>query len=135
MTDVLCAVRVDDLTIQLVQHTPEDEDLTGRVELRYKSEGDEDWDDGEASLDWPPTFVVRAGLPGWAFEAEVLWPWGLLVFLGVSEPNAGCSVELDHVTVALTGPTLLVTTRTDAAVRFRSPLGEQAVQPRGLGLR
>lgn len=135
MVDVLCELRFGDLTIRLVQCPAEDDGSTGRVELRYRSEGGEDWDHGDASLDWPPGFVIRVGLPAWAFDAEVLWPWGVLVFMGVAEPNAGCSVEFDHVTVALTGPTLLATARTDAPVWFRSPLDEQAVQPRGLGLR
>ena len=130
MTDVLCEVRPSGgLVIQLVQYGPDVDDLTGRVELRYRDDGDESWEEGLGSLDWPIR-GIGVGLPAWAFDAEVVSRAGVLVFFGVTEPDAGCSVEFDHVTVALTGATLLATTRTEAEVKFRSPLGEQAVVPR-----
>ena len=130
MTHVLCEVRLSGgLVIQLVQYAPHVEDQTGRVELRYRDDGDESWDEGLGSLDWPVR-GVGVGLPAWAFDAEVVSRAGVLVFFGVTETDAGCSVEFDHVTVALTGATLLVTTQTEAEVKFRGPLGEQALQPR-----
>ncbi len=131
MTGVLCEVRLSGgLVIQLVQYGLDVGNLTGRVELRYRDDGDESWDEGLGSLDWPPVSSLRVGLPAYAFDAEVVSHAGVLVFFGVTEPDAGCSVEFDHVTVALTGATLLVTSRTDAEVKFRGPLGEQAVRPR-----
>jgi hypothetical protein len=131
MMDVLCELRLSDgFVVQLVQHGPDVGDPTGRVELRYRAEGDESWDEGLGSLDWPPVSSIGVGRAAWAFDAEVVSHAGVLVFFGVAEPDAGCSVEFDHVTVALSGATLLVSTRSEAVVKFHGPLGAHTVRPR-----